>query len=101
MSSADQRFKMKRWGWGSEAIRKELPHSAATRDYLRTKLGVEEFAPRRELKIESLRLPDSRADQTLLARLGAIVGAENCRTDHRERALHALGKSYKDLLRVR
>jgi alkyldihydroxyacetonephosphate synthase len=92
---------MKWWGWGSEQIRKELPHSAATRDYLRAKLGIDQFAPRSEFKLEALRLPESRANQALVARLGAIVGAENCRTDHRERALHALGKSYKDLLRVR
>ncbi len=101
MPSADQRFKMKWWGWGSDEIRKELPHSAATRDYLRAKLGIDQFAPRSEFKLQSLQLPESRADQSLVARLGAIVGAEHCRTDHRERALHSLGKSYKDLLRIR
>jgi len=92
---------MKWWGWGSEEIRKELPHSATTRDYLRTRLGVEQFEPRQEFKIESLRLPDRRADQALLSSLTAIVGADNCRTDHRERVLHSIGKSYKDLVRIR
>ena len=92
---------MKWWGWGSEEIRKDLPHSEATRDYLRLRLGVEQFEPRSEFRIESLRLPDSGADPVLLGRLAAIVGPDNCRTDHRERALHSVGKSYKDLLRLR
>jgi alkyldihydroxyacetonephosphate synthase len=101
MQSADQRFKMKWWGWGSEQIRKELPHSSTTRDYLRKRLGVEQFEPRHEFQIESLRLPESRADQALLGSLAAIVGADNCRTDRRERVLHSIGKSYKDLVRIR
>jgi alkyldihydroxyacetonephosphate synthase len=101
MQSADRRFKMKWWGWGSEEIRKELPHSSTTRDYLRTRLGVEQFEPRHDFRIESLWLPESRADQALLSSLTAIVGAENCRTDHRERVLHSIGKSYKDLVRIR
>jgi alkyldihydroxyacetonephosphate synthase len=101
MQPADRRFKMKWWGWGSEQIRKELPQSPATRDYLRARLGVERLEPRSEFRIESLRLPESRAEQALLGRLAAIVGPDNCRTDHRERALHSVGKSYKDLIRVR
>jgi alkyldihydroxyacetonephosphate synthase len=101
MQSADQRYKMKWWGWGSEQVRKELPHSPATRDYLRARLGLEQFEPRSEFRLESLRLPESLADQALLSQLSAIVGPENCRTDHRERALHSVGKSYKDLVRVR
>jgi alkyldihydroxyacetonephosphate synthase len=101
MHSADRRFKMKWWGWGSEQIRHELPHSETTRDYLRARLGLERLEPRSELSLESLRLPESRADQGLLARLAAIVGSENCRTDHRERAWHSAGKSYKDLVRLR
>jgi len=101
MQSADQRFKMKWWGWGSEQIRKELPQSAATREYLHTKLGLERLEPRSEFRIELLRLPESRADQVLLGRLSETVGRENCRVDHRERALHSVGKSYKDLVRIR
>jgi alkyldihydroxyacetonephosphate synthase len=101
MQSADRRFKMKWWGWGSEQVRKELPHSPATRDYLRARLGLERFEPRSEFRLESLRLPESRVDQALLGQLSAIVGPENRRTDHRERALHSVGKSYKDLIRVR
>ena len=66
MPTADQRFKMKWWGWGSEQVRKELPHSAATRDYLRARLGVERFEPRSRIRLESLRLPESRVDQALL-----------------------------------
>src|SRR5580704_497229 len=101
MPSADRQYKMKWWGWGSELVRKELPHSPATRDYLRVRLGVERFEPRSDFRLESLRLPESRADQALLSQLSAIVEPENCRTDHRERALHSVGKSYKDLIRIR
>ena len=61
MPSADQRFKMKWWGWGSDEIRKELPHSAATLRLSPRKVGHRPVRPRSEFKLQSLQLPESRA----------------------------------------
>jgi alkyldihydroxyacetonephosphate synthase len=101
LEAADRRFKMKWWGWGAEGVRASLAHSPATLDYLRNRLGVERLEAPSALKLESVKLPASRLEAPLREKLSAIVGAENCRCDHRERVLHSLGKSYRDLVRLR
>lgn len=71
------------WRWVADALgRKQLPHRPA--------------APleRVELAEPALAEPDLQA-------LRAIVGAAHVKTDRYERAFHARGKSYLDLLAVR
>ena len=70
-------------------------------DYLRSRLGVERLEAPSALRLESVRLPESRLDEPLREKLAAIVGRENCRSDQRERVLHSVGKGYKDLVRLR
>ncbi len=101
MESADRQFKMKWWGWGAENVRAALSQSPATLDFLRSRLGVEGLEAPSKLRLESVRIPDSRLDGPLREKLAGIIGAENCRDDHRERVLHSVGKGYKDLVRLR
>lgn len=101
MESADRQFKMKWWGWGAENVRAALSQSPATLDFLRSRLGVEGLEAPSKLRLESVRIPDSRLDGPLREKLAGIVGAANCRDDHRERVLHSVGKGYKDLVRLR
>jgi alkyldihydroxyacetonephosphate synthase len=98
---ADRRFKMKWWGWGAENVRASLSQSPAALDYLRNRLGVERLETPSALRLESVRLPPSRLDESAREKLAAIVGRDNCRDDPRERVLHSFGKSYKDLVRLR
>jgi alkyldihydroxyacetonephosphate synthase len=46
-------------------------------------------------------LEPSALDETVLAALREIVGAHAVRADHAERVLHAAGKGYPDLVRLR
>ncbi len=101
MQTPDRRFKMKWWGWGAEDHRFPLPDSGATLDYLRARFGLERLEPPSDLGLDSVCIPDSRVDAELLRQFAQIVGQDNCRTDHRERVLHSVGKSYKDLIRLR
>lgn len=101
METADRRFKMKWWGWGAENVRASLSHSPAALDFLRSRLGLEGLETPSVFRLESVRVPESRLDASARDRLAAIVGAENCRTDQRERVLHSVGKGYKDLVRLR
>jgi alkyldihydroxyacetonephosphate synthase len=87
---------MKWNAWGDPASAKPL--SDGIRSLLKQAVGLEdsesaELAPDQvQLRPSSL----SKADRDALA---AIVGAEYCRTDDRDRLLHAGGKSTIDLLR--
>lgn len=101
MQSPDQRFKMKWWGWGVEDRRFPLEDTGSTRDYLRSQFGLPSLRPSSGWPLESVRIPESRADGDFLRQCAEIVGRENCRTDHRERVLHSIGKSYQDLIRLR
>jgi alkyldihydroxyacetonephosphate synthase len=101
LETADRRFKMKWWGWGAETVRASLSQSPATLDYLRSRFGLERLEAPSALRLESVRLPESRLDPSSRERLAAIVGPANCRFDQRERVLHSVGKGYKDLVRLR
>ncbi len=51
--------------------------------------------------LEEIPIPPSRLDPSARTALAAIIGAERLRDDKYERAFHALGRSYHDLLRLR
>src|SRR5690349_12669888 len=71
------------WRWVAEALgRKQLPHRPA--------------AP-----LERVELAEPALAEADLQALRAVVGAAHVKTDRYERAFHARGKSYLDLLAVR
>jgi len=53
------------------------------------------------LTLDQIRLRESRADGRLLVKLRSIVGETNVTTETRERLVHAMGKGYQDLIRLR
>jgi len=89
---------MRWWGWGEEAHPPGLPAHAL--QFLRETVGLAE-RPRPAVALEHVRLPASAATPTVLAALREIVGAEHVRDGHAERVLHAAGKGYPDLVRLR
>ena len=90
------------WGWGD--INKTYPVEERPTyiPFLEDKLGI---------KVDKVRIPDPELDEVELRKtrlkkekvsaLEAIVGKENVDTTKRDRVYHALGKSYRDLLRAR
>jgi alkyldihydroxyacetonephosphate synthase len=89
---------MRWWGWGQPGHPPTL--GAAALDYLRESIGLAP-RPRPPVALQSVRLPHSRLSETALDGLRAILGSDGVSTEHHARVLHAAGKGYPDLVRLR
>ena len=89
---------MRWWGWGDPAHPTALPAHAL--GFLRESVGLAEH-PRPPVALSRVQLPTSELAGDTLAQLREILGAPNVREDHSERVLHAAGKGYPDLVRMR
>ncbi|MDR3497965.1 MAG: FAD-binding oxidoreductase [Parvibaculum sp.] len=91
-----------RWnGWGPVKQPDAIPDGAAQWDWISETLGLARLPVTKAKPLSEIRLAACRLSAETLARLSAIVGANQLRTDDYERAFHARGKSYHDLLYVR
>jgi alkyldihydroxyacetonephosphate synthase len=89
---------MRWWGWGEQAHGPTL--SAHALRFLSETIGVAD-PPRPPVALEAVRLPAPALSEQTLGALRGIVGVEGVRDDHSERVLHAAGKGYTDLVRLR
>ena len=89
---------MRWWGWGDPAHASALPSHAL--GFLKDALGLAPAA-RPPVALGEVRLPAARVPDALLGALREIVGADDVRAEHSERVLHAAGKGYPDLVRLR
>jgi alkyldihydroxyacetonephosphate synthase len=89
---------MRWWGWGDPANPSTLPAHAL--DFLRETVGVA-AQPRPPVALGQVQLAPTALSEQTKAALRAIVGAEGLRDDHGERVVHAAGKGYPDLVRLR
>ena len=89
---------MRWWGWGDPAQPPALGARALT--YLREHVGVSE-RPRPPVALSRVGLPPSRLGESQLDRLRAILGPDGVSVEHPIRVLHAAGKGYPDLVRMR
>jgi alkyldihydroxyacetonephosphate synthase len=90
---------MRWWGWGEDGHDVALPEHALA--MLRSELGIDASAGARPVALEEVRLPGSRLDSSVRARLASTVGEEHVRDDRAARVGHAAGRSYPDLIRLR
>jgi len=89
---------MRWWGWGDPAHASALqPHAL---ELLRTRVGVAP-APVPPVALSAVRLQESALGERAADRLRALLGAERVLATHEERVLHAAGKGYPDLVRLR
>jgi alkyldihydroxyacetonephosphate synthase len=89
---------MRWWGWGDPGHPPGLPAHAL--GFLTEVAGIEP-RPCPPVALGDIHLDPSSLDQGTLAALSEIVGAEGVLSEHSERVLHAGGKGYADLVRVR
>ena len=85
--------RLKHWGWGYED---EQPSPRELRDaakFLTERLGFGSPEPEQPVALEDLTLPEPRLEPP--ASLSAI-----CSADVYERALHAYGRAYRDVVRA-
>jgi alkyldihydroxyacetonephosphate synthase len=91
-----------RWnGWGWAAHKDELGGKEAVWVWLAAELGMPALLATPPRPLEELTLPPAKLSALERNNLCAIVGDDHLRDDAYERAFHALGRSYHDLLRLR
>jgi alkyldihydroxyacetonephosphate synthase len=64
-------------------------------------LGVRELPETPSIALDALKLPDIELRPDHLERLAELTSADRVKTDPFERAFHAVGRSYYDLVRIR
>ena len=89
---------MRWWGWGDSLHPQGLPEHAL--DFLRETVGLA-ARPCPPVALEHVELEPSSISSDTLARLRVLLGEEHARDTHYERVLHAAGKGYPDLVRLR
>jgi alkyldihydroxyacetonephosphate synthase len=89
---------MRWWGWGDPAHAPVLPAHALR--FLRETVGLA-ARPRPPVALSRVRLPATALARPALGALRELLGAEHVRDSHAERVLHAAGKGYPDLVRLR
>jgi alkyldihydroxyacetonephosphate synthase len=89
---------MRWWGWGDPAHPPGLPAGALA--FLAEIIGAAP-RPRPPVALSNVRLAPPAPPPGALETLRGIVGAQYVREDHAERVLHAAGKGYPDLVRLR
>jgi len=91
-----------RWnGWGWAAHKDEFAQRDDLWKWLASELGMPALLATPARPLEELELPGGKLPLPDREALNAIAGAENVRDSAYERAFHALGRSYHDLLRLR
>jgi alkyldihydroxyacetonephosphate synthase len=89
---------MRWWGWGDPNHLSALDEHIL--GHLRATVGVSD-RPRPPVALAAVRLAPCRVHRRALDALALILPAGGVRTDHLARVLHAAGKGYPDLLRLR
>ena len=89
---------MRWWGWGEDARAGALPAHALA--FLRENVGVAS-RPRAPVALSNVRLREPEIGADVLAELRGIVGREHIHDSRAERVIHAAGKGYADLVRLR
>jgi len=83
--------RLKHWGWGYEDEQPTLEGQRAAAQFLTERLGFGTTEPEPPAPLPALRAPRLKPPEAL---------AEICADDDYERALHAYGRSYRDIVRA-
>jgi alkyldihydroxyacetonephosphate synthase len=93
---------MKWWGWGDEAVSFDSNVHPGLWPYAKEQLGIEEEqADGRPLPIEAVQLREAIRHDGFLAELRLWMRADQISDSRRERVIHAYGKGFRDLFRIR
>lgn len=89
---------MRWWGWGNPQHPPSLPAHALA--FLRETVGVAS-TPRPPVALENVEIDPPSISSDTLGVLRGILGSQYVREDRRDRVVHAAGKGYVDLVRMR
>ena len=89
------------WGWGTLDQSYDLSHRPGFWPFMQAQLGVGQGLLTEPVPLDSISLPPPRLDPQLLRELDDKFGGAVANATPKARILHAYGKSYKDLVRLR
>ncbi len=93
---------MKWWGWGHEEVSFDDSNKPHLWPYLSRVLAIDNDTPRTQpVSFEQVQLPAVRRNEAFLAALGRCLNPDQIADDKRSRLIHAAGKSFRDLWRLR
>src|SRR6202453_2918496 len=99
---ADEPRHMKWWGWGNEDAEFNARAHPGFWPYARAVLEIEENDFRTpEWKLEAVELPEPCVDERFLSKLRSFLAPTQISGQPKERVVHAYGKGFRDLLRLR
>ncbi|HUJ33052.1 MAG TPA: FAD-binding oxidoreductase [Candidatus Acidoferrum sp.] len=93
---------MKWWGWGDVDVRFDAEAHPGFWPYAKGKLGVEDDAPQTPpVPIEAVDLPEPIVNSRFLAGIKSVLQTGQICDSRLERVIHAYGKGFRDLFRMR
>ncbi len=93
---------MKWWGWGDEDVEFKAHAHPNFWPYAKIQLGMErDDFNQREWRVEGLEIPDSHLDEKFLGLIRAVLNPNQISDDPKDRVIHAYGKGFRDLFRLR
>ena len=92
---------LKWWGWGWEDRSRPIEGYPVAWQYLVQRLKIDPHVHRTVPTLDSVRIPPSLLSPDELSELEKLVGEGNVSAEHRDRVVHAVGRGYKDLVRLR
>jgi alkyldihydroxyacetonephosphate synthase len=93
---------MKWWGWGNEDLQFNPQAHPAFWPYAKAELEIEgDHLGSREWRMEALEIPEARVNPRFLSKLGSFLAPTQSSDLALERVVHAYGKGFRDLFRLR
>ncbi len=92
---------MKWWGWGDEDVTFSDADKPKLWPYLGGELGLEEGVPVPPVSFEGINLPAAKVNLPFTAALKGVLKPDQISEDKKDRLIHAAGKAFRDLLRLR
>ena len=93
---------MKWWGWGDEEAGFDAHAHPGFWPYAKTALEIEEEPPAaHKWTVEDVELPEASVDERFLIKLRAFLNPTQITRDRKDRVVHAYGKGFRDLFRLR
>ena len=93
---------MKWWGWGDPDVRFHANSHPGFWPFAKTVLGIEGEAPAKPpVPLEAVELPEANVNPRFLDELGSALHAGQVCDNRYERVVHAYGKGFRDLFRMR
>jgi len=93
---------MKWWGWGKEGLQFNIEDKPDLWPYIADILGINgepETTP--PVPLDSIALPEPIMNDVFISKAKSSLKEDQIRTDNHERLIHAYGKSFRDLWRIR